>query len=118
MDLRYRYQEALSEDGIHIHLIEFVEVKKTTKGCWVSERNWRFDKDKFVLDGTGKRHCHQTKDMAWDAFILRKKAHVRHARNSLDIAQFALDTAVKLGEAPTETVYAGRPQFFEKYSFE
>lgn len=115
MIYRYRYVETVCEDGISINLIKFVEMKKTAKGAWVKEFKW-YDKTRFVLDsrldGSSKRYCHITKESAWQAFILRKKAHLKHATNSAERAQYALDTALKFDGPPDKDVFNKHVKLF------
>lgn len=112
MIYRYRYVESVvCEGSISINLIEFVEVSKTPKGAWVKEFKW-YDKTIFVLDGSGKRYCHITKELAWQAFIMRKRSHLRHAKNSAERAQYALNVALKFDGTPDKGVFDQKVKLF------
>ena len=115
--MRYRYQECVDGNGLHIQLTRFNEVKLTPKGAWVTEANW-FSEPRFVLNGTGKRYCHETKEMAWYAFKKRKTSHVRHLTHALNLAKSALD-AIKDIETPFEqTTKVKEPDWFGNLIFD
>lgn len=66
-------------------------VKKTPKGAWLSN-------GKFVLDGSGKRGAHATKELALESFVARKKRHaailesqLASVKNALVIAERGVD---------------------------
>ena len=116
--MRYRYEEQIYDSGVKLNLREFNELKKTKCGSWVIEACWWPGKKRFVLDGIGKRYCHETKEMAFDSYIMRKKSQLRHAQNALDISKFMIAETEKLTEAPNETIDLGRPKFWENYHFD
>jgi hypothetical protein len=116
--MRYRYQESITDNGIMLILSEFIETKNTKCGAWVVEKNWATGKKRFVLDGVGKRYCHETKEMAFDSYKMRKKSQLRYAQNALDIATFAINETANLKEAPNKSVNLGKPDFFEAYYFD
>lgn len=119
--MRYRYSDNVTEKGIEITLEQYVEVKKTPRGAWVEryfgEGWWRGEK-RFVLDGHGRRHCHQSKEQAWESFRIRKQRQHSHAKLSLERAELALEHIEKLGAAPEQTVSLGKPNVFGYYLFE
>jgi hypothetical protein len=116
--MRYRYSELIGVEGVTLFLIEFKETKKTKCGAWVVEKNWVIGKKRFVLDGAGKRYCHETKEMAFDSYKMRKKSQLRYAQNALDIASFMINETANLKEAPKQSVELGRPEFWEGYYFD
>lgn len=66
-------------------------VKKTPKGAWLTN-------GKFVLDGSGKRGAHATKELALESFIARKKrqallleSQLASVKNALAIAERGVD---------------------------
>jgi hypothetical protein len=115
-NMRYRYQEGIRESGVFIQLIKFNEIKLTPKGAWVIQ-NHCFKK-RFVLNGTGKRFCHETKEMAWFAFKMRKISHVKHLINSLNLAKHALDTVTDIDKPYEDTTNIGQPEFFKQFIFD
>ena len=116
--MRYRYQEIISEEGVELFLSEFIETKKTKCGAWVAEKNWPTGKKRFVLDGIGKRYCHQTKEMAFHSYKIRKKSQLRHAQNALDIASFMIEQTNKLKDAPQSRLILDVPEFWRNYTFD
>jgi hypothetical protein len=117
-NMRYRYTEIIGEEGITLFLIEFKENKKTKCGAWVTERKWEMGKKRFVLDGIGKRYCHETKEMAFDSYKMRKKSQLRYAQNALDIATFMINETANLTKAPEQSISLGCPDFWEGYYFD
>jgi hypothetical protein len=116
--MRYRYQESITEEGIKLILSEFIETKNTKCGAWVVEKNWAIGKKRFVLDGVGKRYCHETKEMAFDSYKMRKKSQLRYAQNALDIATFMIEQANKLKDAPQSHLILDVPEFWHSYTFD
>ena len=116
--MRYRYAELICEEGIALYLIEFTETKKTKCGAWVVEKKWSEGKKRFVLDGIGKRYCHETKEMAFDSYKMRKKSQLRYAQNAIDIASFMIEQTSKLKDAPESNLILGTPDFWHNYTFD
>ena len=116
--MRYRYEEHMTEEGVKLTLREFAEIKKTKCGAWVLEKCWWPGRKRFVLDGVGKRYCHENKNIAYDSYKIRKKLQARHAQNALDIASFMLIETANIKEAPECTINLGQPEFWEAYSFD
>jgi hypothetical protein len=120
--LRYRYIDLVTEEGVELFLEEYAEVKKTPCGAWVN----RFyegkiipcEKPRFVLDGSGRRKCHQTKEMAWSAFKMRKRNQKSLAASSLARAEYAIEQIEKLGSAPDSSLVLGKPEFWHYYVFD
>lgn len=80
-------------DGTELELKEYLIVKETPKGNWIREHGM-YGKPKFVLKGYGKRFAHETKEMALNSFICRKKRQIiinkeiiKRAKHSLSIAE-------------------------------
>lgn len=75
MTIRYRYVDVVTEDGVILDLLTFRELKKTPAGAWVQGFYGGHDigRKRFVLDGTGRRHCHQSKELAWESYKHRKR---------------------------------------------
>ena len=117
---RYRYVDLVTEEGIELYIEEWAELKKTPRGAWVQRlyMGHRSGKQYFVLDGPGRRRCHQTKELAWESFKLRKKWQASRARASLDRAAYALEKIEELQDAPRETMTIGKPDFWHSYIFD
>jgi hypothetical protein len=120
--LRYRYLDVITEEGVELFLEEYAEVKKTPRGAWVKpfyEGNIiPCEKSRFVLDGSGRRKCHQTKEMAWDEFKIRKRNQKQLAASSLARAEYAIEQIEKLGSAPDSSLVLGKPKFWHNYVFD
>jgi hypothetical protein len=67
-----------------LELTTFHVAKETPKGYWFGY--WG-RKDRFVLANARKKYAHLTKEEALEAFVQRKKSHVRHARARLENAE-------------------------------
>lgn len=118
---RYRYQDNVTPEGVEITLLRFIEVKKTPAGAWVEQYwgpGWYRGKKFFVLDGSGKRRCHQTKEQAWASFRIRKQRQKFHAEVTAKKAAYALKQIERLGFAPDTTVLCGEPDFMQHYTFD
>ena len=86
--------------------------------CVGSRKKWSEGKKRFVLDGIGKRYCHETKEMAFDSYKMRKKSQLRYAQNAIDIATFMIKETANLKEAPEQSINLGCPDFYEGYHFD
>lgn len=98
-EFRYRYDSAITYDGILIELRLFKVVKKTPAGAWCQMfyDGYLYGKKFFVLDGNGKRKCHETKEMAWNSFKIRKRRYkerleLRLAETKLVLKNIDIDT--------------------------
>lgn len=120
--LRYRYRDIVTEEGVELFLEEWAEVKRTPCGAWVKPfyngEVSEYSKQRFVLDGDGRRLCHQTKAMAWDAYKDRKENQKRMAEDSLAKAVYALEKIKELGDAPENTMVLGTPNYWHRYVFD
>lgn len=120
MARRYRYRDAIGPSGATIEIDEFIEVRKTPRGAWVQETYIGFNvgRLRFVLDGCGKRLCHQTKEQAWASFAARKRAQLRRAKFDAQRAQWAVDMVNELGAAPDVGTEPRSPDFLRNVFFE
>lgn len=120
MELRYRYKDGISEDGVELILMEYAEVKKTPCGAWVQDhfRGSVGGKKRFVLDGTGRRLCYKTKELAWKSYIIRKKRQQALAKHSLEIAEYMLSKINNIESAPEQSVTFGKPALWFNYIFD
>lgn len=98
----YRYDDVSSSGGCVDEYGEWVRgisyttvvlttypvIKKTPKGAWLSN-------GKFVLDGSGKRGAHATKELALESFVARKKRQRRILKAQLSRIKTALIIAEK-----------------------
>ncbi len=99
MEVLYRISEhALWDDGeMVIKCDEYRVLRRTPKGAWVSRNPVQYGsygKDRFVLDGFGKRFAYPTKQDAMASFIIRKKSQIGHLEQQLDFARAALKGAL------------------------
>ena len=120
MNERYRFADNVTEEGVELTLEVFSEIKETKCGAWVRRKykGSTFGNKRFVLNGHGRRHCHQTKDMAWDAYKTRKRNQSRLAKDALAKAEFALSQIELLNEAPHESKLLGKPDYWYNYVFD
>ena len=118
--MRYRYVDLITAEGVELYIEEWTEIKKTPKGAWVQRfyMGHGIGKKRFVLDGLGRRLCHQTKEQAWESFKLRKKWQASRAQAQLDRAKYAIEQTAKLESAPQESLVLGKPDFWHSYIFE
>jgi hypothetical protein len=114
--MRYRYEEYLWERGVRLVLRQFKEIKKTPCGAWVNDS--LYTKKRFVLDGSGKRYCHETKELAFHSYKRRKMLQAQHAQKSLEMSRFMMEETNKLDVAPEATIELGKPSFFDQYTFD
>lgn len=105
MKVRYRIMDPATSDG-DPYVREYVVVAKTPSGAWVvpswsayrlkqgaTLKELRDDigiETHFVLDGPGKRLCHETMEMARDSYRARKKRQARICAARLRDAEEAL----------------------------
>lgn len=120
MTRRYRYVDLVTEEGVELYIEEYVEIKKTPKGAWVRRAysGGTVGKKRFVLDGSGRRLCHQTKEQAWESFKLRKKWQASRAQAQLDRAKYAIEQIANFENAPAESSVLGKPDFWHSYVFD
>jgi hypothetical protein len=118
MSQRYRYADYVTEDGVQLQLEVFNEAKQTPKGAWVVQGLRWYSKKRFVLNGEGKRYCHQTKELAWNAYQKRKLAQWRLAADSLAKAEYALEQIALMDSAPEESQILGKPEYWFNYTFD
>ena len=124
-ELKYRYTEHIEEDGIHLHVNMFKVVKKTKCGSWVIQiyknpfsGEWlETGRKRFVLDGSGKRYCYDTLDLAMDSFMKRKEYQARCCRNTLEIADFILENKDKISNLTQDDVVLSAEHITSRYCF-
>jgi hypothetical protein len=117
---RYRYVDLVTEEGVELYIEEWVEIKKTPRGAWVQlfYMGHSIGKKRFVLDGYGRRLCHQTKEQAWESFKLRKKWQASRAQASFDRAKYTIEQIANFDKAPQDNLVLGKPDFWHSYVFE
>lgn len=116
---RYRYVDLITEEGIELYIEEWTEIKKTPRGAWVQRfyMGHSIGKKRFVLDGSGNRRCHQTKEQAWGSFKARKRSQFNRAKENMMRAEYAIEQIAKLVDAPAESSVLGKPDFWRSYVF-
>lgn len=90
----YRYYEQPHENGVSIYLACFRIVRETPKGVWLDA--WR-PKPKFVLRDAKKQFASATLDRAAEAFLARKKRHLRILNSQIATIETAVDQFVASG---------------------
>lgn len=120
MSTRYRYVDLVTEEGVELYIEEWKEIKKTPRGAWVQRffMGHAMGKKRFVLDGDGRRLCHQTKELAWQSFKIRKKWQASRAISQLERANYAIEQIKKFDRAPDESQVLGKPDFWHSYVFD
>jgi hypothetical protein len=68
----------------------FVAVKRTPRGAWIVPAGGWHTKQKFVLDGAGKRFAYPTIEAAKESFIARKTRQIALLEQNLIFANAAL----------------------------
>ena len=106
----FRLEEmALWEGGeMRINLIRYRLVRKTPKGAWIHRicsYGGASGKDRFVLDGPGKRHAHVSIEEAKDSFIARKRRQIALLETNLTFAKAAMKFATSEEFAPDKTFH-------------
>lgn len=106
MTTRYRIIDPYTSEG-EPRVEEWLVVSKTLEGAWVVPRDLTYRTvealrelpvktlreefgARFVLDGEGKRHCHETMEMARESYRRRKLSQISHAKASITRAELAL----------------------------
>jgi hypothetical protein len=110
----------VTEEGVELYIEEWTELKKTPRGAWVQRfyMGCSTGKKRFVLDGSGRRLCHQNKEQAWGSFKLRKKWQASRAQSQLDRAKYAIEQIANFKSAPTGSLVLGKPDFWRSYVFD
>lgn len=75
-------------------LRQFEIISETPKGKWVSDYGIK----RWVSNSSRKRYCHETKELAMESYILRKKAYIRHCETRLRRAKEDFNIATKKEE--------------------
>ena len=97
MTFRYRYVDYVSDMNTPpISLYSFPVLRKTPHGAWIDV----WGKEKFVLDGEGRRFAHETLAQAWSSLKIRKERQIRHANAALAWADATLDAMSKFSSPP------------------
>lgn len=69
----------------HITLDAYRVMRRTPKGCWISDYNWPTKLgERFVLDNARRKHAYPTRSEAWDSFVIRQRKRLQHAKNQLE----------------------------------
>lgn len=106
-DLFYRFDETAYVDGsVEVHMARYYMVRETPKGWWLSCWREGGGGDIWVSKTAHKRHAYPTQEEAIESFRARKRAQLRHAKRSEDIANAALRA---VSEACAENEYKTTP---------
>ena len=92
MSVFYRYWGHACDTDIYISYDEYVVLRETPKGVWLSV----YGKEKFVLNGDGRRYAHPTKEAALASYRIRKQRQVQHLARQHDHAKACMGAADKL----------------------
>lgn len=80
----YRYEDSsCSTDSVHVFEHKLPVVRRTPCGAWVDD----YGRERFVLNGAGKRYAYPTREAAWESFLIRKRRRVVHLYNQLSVAE-------------------------------
>jgi len=92
----FRYSDYIGceffEESEKLELEIFETVKETKCGFWIEI----YKKRKFILKGDGKRFAHETKEMALNSFICRKKRQILINKSMIARAKHSLSIANKM----------------------
>lgn len=108
----YRLNDEIiyDESRIIAEVQVFTLVRRTRKGAWirpshllVRKQGGPFPlrgKDRFVLDGPGRRYAYDTMEAAIESFEIRKRRQVQHLERQLERARAALSMVTSPGFEP------------------
>lgn len=99
----YRYEDYYGEDAYEpcIQIARFRVIKKTPKGVWLN--HW--GGHRWVSNESRKRLAYPTKELAYESFLARKCAHMKHVMG----AKAHLDHILRLArEQKDELLEKGR----------
>jgi len=111
MEILYRMADRLLWEGgeMVIDLMQFRVMRRTPKGAWISRNPVGFDyprgKDRFVLDGEGKRFAYPTQELALESFKARKRSQIGRLETQMTIAKAALKAASGRDFQPNRAFY-------------
>lgn len=92
-DIHYRYESyhlfrppPYMDDTTWNEPDEYEVVKLTTWGHWVRPIDGLLfnEKDRFVLDSARKKRVHQTKELAFESFCIRKRCQYKIIKGQLE----------------------------------
>jgi hypothetical protein len=103
----YRLQEHLlyDEGMMTVEVKKFVQVRRTKRGAWIVPCGYDNGKERFVLDGEGKRFAYQDMDQAVASFKIRKWRQIGLLENKLIQAKAAFKGANTEGFEPAKPFY-------------
>lgn len=95
----YSYQNAvIDRDGEYarpsfidpkIGCYEYLVVKETTKGYWISRSGFEYGK-RWVSKTSRKKYAYPTKEQAWDNFMRRTERRIKILSYQLDFSKASL----------------------------
>lgn len=93
-EILYRIEDRLLYDGgrMVIEKLEYHVIRRTPKGAWIGRNPgppFPYGKDRFVLDGPGKRFAYPTLEAAIESYKIRKFRQIEHLERGLIQAKAA-----------------------------
>lgn len=73
------------DDLLAISCMEFHVVRRTPKGVWIKPASG-YGRERFVLNGEGRRFAYPTREAARASYIRRKRREIMHAARQHDRA--------------------------------
>ena len=116
----YRYDTRGSgTSSIALWCSEYQAQKETPQGWWIQVWvNGKLTK-KWVSKTARKRYAYQTKELALNSFIKRKKTMIAHLENNLAVTQTAVELATLIQKGgKTDLDSLPNPAYIVVHSFE
>ncbi len=78
---RYRYVDCWDAYYIRqVFLCQYPVIKLTRKGAWIKDDS---AKERFVLNGNGRRYAYETLEWAKESYFIRKRKQEAHLKAAL-----------------------------------
>ena len=119
----YRYTDSVLEDGLSLVLREFQVVKITEKTYFIKLHEWS-SRSKQCRKNALRSFAYDTKEKAFDSYIVRKKKQYQLADVAMQTASMALKMAdkvrkqLKYDRGGSSYAVMGTPDFYEQIIFD
>ena len=116
----YRYDTSSSNASqVGLWCSQYQAIKETPQGWWIQAWvNGKLTK-KWISKTARKRFAYQTKELALNSFIKRKKHMIAHLENSLAVTQTAYELALQIQKGEkTDSDSLPNPAYAVSHAFE
>ena len=116
----YRYDTSGSgTSSVALFLHKYQALKETTQGWWIEVWDHKERERKWVSKTARKRYAYETKELALNSYINRKKRMIAHLSNTLTVTQTAVELAMLIREGKkTDNDSLPNPAYVVSHSFE